>query len=365
LHEDKILCCIILVFQLIDYQVTAINNKITIDEAYETLDYLRTISHQPRVRAYLLKAIVALIEENMQNSDKKAINYISNLNEHERDQLVDGFKNLYLEQRAELSGGDYQLKINDKLVPSWELPTDRPKTSVEMLMKDWLAHPDKNISQIATRSFLIFTEIEESEKQQIGLYVEEQKRLSELQEATEIEIPEYNSAIEADPYTIVFLKIASQIILPQHVQKLQNIAPVLMQTSTVSDIQLAKLLANFDDASSEQDQIVLQLVFLYNLFKGKDFDIRYNPFKTGFWANIMLTFGTGGFTLPMRNQITAWAPIVIQNSRINTYDVDLILRHARQWGSQTRSKVMLFRFLYGNSWIWWVFSALVLYLIIR
>ncbi len=365
LHEDKVICCATLTFQLIDYQLTFSSGKITVEEAYQTLDFLRTISHQPRVRAYLLRAIVTLIEENLRNPSQGAISYISNLDMQERDQLVDGFKTQYLSQRTDLVGGEYQLKIYDKVMPSWDNPADRPKTSVELLMKDWLGHPDKAISQIATMTFLKIGELEELERQKIEEYVEEQQRLSELQEVSEVEIPEHQSAIEADAFTRVFVKVATQVILPQHTQKLQNIAPVLMQTTTVSDTQLTKLLANFDDISSEQDKIVLQLVYLYNLFKGKDLDFRNNPFRTEFWASILFSTNSGNVPVYARNHFAGWVPILIQNPQINADDVGLILSSVGSWGYPLKSKVMLFRFFYRNVWIWFVLVVIIAYLIAR
>ncbi len=365
LHEDKVICCATLTFQLIDYQLTFSSGKITVEEAYQTLDFLRTISHQPKVRAYLLRAIVTLIEENLRNPSQGAINYISNLDTEERDHLVEGFNTKYLSQRADLLGGEYQLRIYDKVMPSWDIPADRPKTSVELLMKDWLGHPDKAISQIATMTFLKIGALEERERQKIDEYVEEQQRLSQLQEVAEVEIPEHQSAIEANAFTRIFIKVATQITLPHHAQKLQNIAPVLMQTSTVSDAQLVKLLANFDDVTSEQDKIVLQLVYLYNLFKGKDLDFKSNPFKSDFWASMMYSTSSASIPVFARNHFAGWVPILIQNPKIDANDVGLILSSVGSWGNPLKSKVMLFRFLYRNNWVWFVLVIIIAYLLAK
>lgn len=364
-HEDKVVCCIALTLQLLDYKLTLDNNRITVEEAYQALNYLRGVNHQPRVRGYLLRAIITLIEENMRTPNQMAINYITNLDMKERDQLVDGFLDHYISQRAELQGGEYQLILNDRLIASWENQIERPKTSVERLMKDWLSYPDKAINQIATLALLKIAEIEEIEKSKITSYLEEKQRLDELEEATEAEAPSHTSTVEATEFTQLFIKLASQVVRPTQIEKLHNISPILLQTNVVSDAQLTKLLVNFDDISSDQDKIVLHLIFLYNLFKGKDLNLAHNPFASGFWASVLLYTSPGNIPVLARNHFSAWAPILIQNHAVNKGDIEMILYYVGSWGEQFKGKVKLFRWLYRNGWTWYLVGAFFLYLLIK
>lgn len=359
LHEDKVLCCIIQTLQLIDYQSTFSQGKITVEEAYEILDHLRRTNHQSQVRSQLLQAIVTLIKVNLHHSNRQTIGYISNLDPDERDQLVKEFNRQYLAERAGLYGGDYQVRIHNKSLAAWAESSDRPETDVEKLMRGWLNHPDKTISQIATMSLLFFTNIEEQEKQAIEAYQEEQERLTTLQEAaTEAEVPEYTAAIEADAYTNVFLKVAGQVVLPIHIQQLQNIAPVLLQQNQASDAQLAKIFARFDHTAGEQDEIVQQLIYLYDLFKQKEVDNRYRPFHPRFWAKALVWSSATNLSLPDQRRIEGWAPILIQLRGIYSTDVDVILYYMGALGQQIGGRVGMLRFLHRNPWIWWVLGVL-------
>jgi hypothetical protein len=238
LHEDKILCAVIRTLELIDYQSAPKGNQISVEEAYKILEFLRQRCHQPRVRAYLFRAIVKLLEEYLRNPNNQAITYISNLDEKERDQLVLAFRRQYLNQRSEQSGGNYLVRIAGRIIPTWEIQIERPKTNVELLLLEWLNHPDKIISQIAAMALLKFGEIEDLENNTIKTYIEEQiQSLSEIDEEAEEE-PFYNSSIEADEYTNIFIKISSQIVRQDDLLKLKNISPVIMQSGTISDTQL-------------------------------------------------------------------------------------------------------------------------------
>lgn len=361
LHEDKILCCIIRTFELLDYSIEGSGNQITIEEAHQMLDFLRTISHQPQTRKYLLDAIISLIEKKQADPDQQTINHISNLDPDERDMLVNSFKTQYLSQRALQSGGEYRVKMFSIEFPGWKNSYTRPRTKIELLMKEWLDHPEKTISQIATLTFLEFGKIEDIERQKIEDYIQEIKRVEALQEANALETPEYNSAIEATPFTQIFIKVASQVVLPSHVQKITNISPILLQTTDVSDAQLANLLSNFDDINSEQDTIVSQLVFLYNLFQGRDIDLRHNPFRGDFWVR---SLRNSKLTIQQNQLLLAWGPILIQNIQVSDNEVDLILYNLGKWAQGMRSTIMWFRFFYRNPWIWIVLLLVVLGLII-
>lgn len=361
LHEDKVLCCCILVLQYIDYEMTFSEGGITLEEAYQTLDFLRTISHQPRVRKYLLTAIVTLIEEHFKNPSHQAIHYISNLDTQERDQLVSGFYEQYIRQRSQLTGGEYRLTVKDKSLAGWENPNDRPKTRVELLMQTWLTHPEKVINQIATLALLKFGSFQELEQDVINAYAEEQKKLSEIKQSNELTEPDYDASIAADRYTEIFLKIASQVVLPQHKETLTKIAPALLQTSTYSDKSLANVFSRFDDVTSENDMIVLQLVYLYDLFKGKSLNNQHSPFRTGFWAEI---FASGSAIPPAAHSLAkGWAPVLIQDRQISSDDARLILSKV-SWGSAVTRRVMWCRFFDRNTWIWWVLIGLIAYLLV-
>ena len=359
IDEDKVLCCIILTFQLIDYHITT-DGKITLEEAYETLDFLRRHNHQPVVRDYLLKAMVALIKEYLRNPSNLTINYISNLDEEERDKLVKAFRYQYLVQRKEQEGGDYRMRISNQVIPVWVNESDRPKTNIERLMKEWLNYPDESIQQIAALSMIKFTEVEDQEKLSIDAYLIEQSRIPEIVEEPEELAPDYNAAIAADALTYVFVKIASRVVQPSYMAQLQHIAPVLIRTDIISDVQLLKILSNFDDPNSNYDETVPRLIYLYNLFKGKNVNPGDNPFRSGFWARQLVAGKTGILTVSEQHRLAGWAPILIQQEDLRADEIQLILSATGRLGSLIATGVWRFRFFYFNKWIWWVLGGLVL-----
>jgi hypothetical protein len=74
----------------------------------------------------------------------------------DRKLLVERLTQTYLEQRAQLEGGDASCEINQRKYSVW-LSTKRPLTDIEAVMLQWLgAKQNKTVQQIATQSSIAF-----------------------------------------------------------------------------------------------------------------------------------------------------------------------------------------------------------------
>ncbi|MBP0027030.1 SH3 domain-containing protein [Roseofilum sp. Guam] len=137
------------------------------------INYLKSIlsdEKHPFVRSLAIVAIGMQSQkyfDDFQIIAPKLKGLVSEITQEERNEIANILTNIYLKQRASLTGGDRVIEIQGKQYSVW-LDSQRPLTTVEQAMIDW-AKDDSNISaqQVATQASVNFVDKfdkEEAEK---------------------------------------------------------------------------------------------------------------------------------------------------------------------------------------------------------
>jgi hypothetical protein len=324
--RDKILSAVILFLGQIDYSRDA---TISVKYAYDILENYRKSIHKHTVREYLLNTIVDIIEANFYMNESISIDMISNIDKSEREYLVKQFVKKYLQQRALLKGGDYELKLNDEhSFESWANPQERPETQVELLLKKWKKSSEDTLSQIALKSFVEIDRIEATERQLIEEHDEQAKKRREQAERRKKELEEmgrpiYDGNITANAETIAFVKLCKRFIRKDQEKILQNISILILQDRLTAK-EAEKLIYKIDDPSANDTQTEKNIFYVYQLFRNEPYKLRDHPLNIDFRDHLyyMLSF----FATPAANRklLKAFAPFLMKTA-LNSIDIDVIL----------------------------------------
>ncbi len=131
--------------------------------AYQLLYSIREKENNHVLKNLLLLNIIDQI--GISNNKRDLIDILlPKLSADERDQLVYGFGQWYLEQRKELEGGERSIKINNVDYDIWIHKT-RPFVEIEKLMFDWLKDDNVQLQQLATLTFIEFSYVLEHEEE--------------------------------------------------------------------------------------------------------------------------------------------------------------------------------------------------------
>lgn len=177
--REEILSIVILILGLIDYNKSVTYN---LEEAIKELEILRKSEHRDRIRFLLLNVILVLNEKYYEELKTVSSRVIPNMESDERERIVKSFKKRYLKQRSELTGGDYEIKINGYEIESWIDKELRPKTAIEKLIKKWLNSNNKSLINIACQALIVFAKINGLEEEKVEAFqksIEEQKQQME------------------------------------------------------------------------------------------------------------------------------------------------------------------------------------------
>ncbi len=146
---------------------------------YEKVLAIMTEQQNLYLRKHCLDAIMLLLQRYFVTMSKQLQSLVVNLTEPERQQIVTRLVELYLSQRQQLQGGDALFEHQSKRYPVW-LSGERPLTTVEQLMLDWIAkESNPAAAQVAFRTEVGFREqLDDAEaiwiEQQLALELETQ-----------------------------------------------------------------------------------------------------------------------------------------------------------------------------------------------
>ncbi len=179
--REKLLATIAMTYGYIKYDdMTGI---LTTDEGFKRMQSILAEETHPFVRNYVVIAISLQAYNNFERVEPMLQRLVTEVDENESDKIVKILKNVYLEQRGNLKGGDDFIVVDEKTYPIW-LNSERPLTAVERAMLRWIKDPKNPAAQqIATRASVVFANaLEQKEAQQI-IEIRE-RRNQPIEEAT-------------------------------------------------------------------------------------------------------------------------------------------------------------------------------------
>lgn len=142
--------------------------SLTAREAVQNLANILSTERHPLVREITLLAISNQAKSAFASVESQLQELVTKVKAKERQKIAEIFADLYLEQRANLSGGEQYIEVNQKQYPVW-LNSTRPLTAVEQAMLRW-AKNDRNAmaQQVAINASANFAiRFEQEEERQI------------------------------------------------------------------------------------------------------------------------------------------------------------------------------------------------------
>lgn len=139
---------------------------LTVETGFGRLQKILATERHPAVRGAVVRAIAEQAENRFAVVETMLVDVLGAASPRERNEIVQIFTRMYLEQRAELEGGsDDEIEVNERIFPVW-LDRARPLTDIERAMNRWMkdgAHPAaQQVALQATVSFVQHVDQEEA-----------------------------------------------------------------------------------------------------------------------------------------------------------------------------------------------------------
>lgn len=125
---------VVLTYGLIEYPN---NDELTVNQALSRLEKILNNKPSSLVRVAVVSAICNLAFRYFNNIEVKLQNLVDSFRSNEKEKLVKILTYIYLEQRANLSGGNDEIKVNERSYPIW-IDSERPLTDIERTMYRWI-----------------------------------------------------------------------------------------------------------------------------------------------------------------------------------------------------------------------------------
>lgn len=177
--QNALLATVAMTYGYIDYEESI--GPLTADEAFERLQNMLDEEKAPFVRTAVVLAISLQAKEHFEKVEPLLYKFVHVVTENERIEIVRILTELYLEQRANLEGGEETIEVEGRRYPIW-VNSERPMTVVEKAMVRWIKDPSNPIAQqIATQASVAFAlALEQEEKRRIDAIRTERKRAAEV-----------------------------------------------------------------------------------------------------------------------------------------------------------------------------------------
>ena len=160
--RDKVLIMVFKTLQKIEFRST--EDAVTIDAAFQWLIKFNKQEKRVSVRKNLLDTVGQIMSLDWGKAEKYLPEFFTPNNLSEANIIVMRFVKIYIEQRELLGGAKYQFRWNDRIVPIWLSPNERPLTKIEVIMLKWMDSGDITLKQMATLSFLEFAKVFEEDE---------------------------------------------------------------------------------------------------------------------------------------------------------------------------------------------------------
>jgi hypothetical protein len=154
-HRDAVLAAIAFTYGQIEYGPGT--GPLTADRAFTKLQRILENENHPFVRNAVVLAITFQAQQHFTRIEPQLKRLVMEVTPNEREEIVKIFSSIYLQQRADLAGGDDVIEKDGREYAIWLEAQQRPLTAIEKAMFRWLNSDGNPIArQIATQSFVLF-----------------------------------------------------------------------------------------------------------------------------------------------------------------------------------------------------------------
>ncbi|WP_193957315.1 hypothetical protein [Microcystis aeruginosa] len=138
---------VVLTYGLIEYPN---NDELTVNQALNRLG--KILNNQPSllVRAAVISAICNLAFRYFNIIEFELQNLVANFRANEAEKFIKILTDIYLKQRANLSGGNDEIKVNERSYQIWT-DSERPLTEIEKAMYRWIRRMEPEVPQNQVR----------------------------------------------------------------------------------------------------------------------------------------------------------------------------------------------------------------------
>lgn len=151
--REATLATIALTYGRIDYAESG--GPLSADEAFERLKLILNEEKHFFVRQATLLALLLQAERSFARVEQLLPRVLVELQEQEREQIINALVQMHLHQRAELAGGADSARIGTQIYPIWFPPQRRPLTEIEQVLFRWMKDANNPVvQQIALRTLV-------------------------------------------------------------------------------------------------------------------------------------------------------------------------------------------------------------------
>lgn len=149
-----LLCTVARTYGLLDCDIYP--SHLTHESAFEQLAVLLRDEKRTTVREAVIEGMSNRLKQNCLVNAPMLLKQVAKFTKSERNQLVTHLVKIYLEQRAQLTGGEGFCEVNKVRYRIW-INTDRPATEIETVLLQWLGQSKhRTAQQIATQAAIEF-----------------------------------------------------------------------------------------------------------------------------------------------------------------------------------------------------------------
>jgi hypothetical protein len=147
------------------------------DEIFRRLQIILNDEQHPFVRSAVVWAISRQATRNFALVEPLLKEIVQLVAAEERKSIVNILFEVYRDQRAELVGGDESARVNEKNYRVWFAPDERPRTTIEIAMQDWVKDDQTPVAgQIGLWAIVEFVHQLEAELERRGAQLAEARR---------------------------------------------------------------------------------------------------------------------------------------------------------------------------------------------
>jgi len=152
--KHTLLCTIARAYGLIN--CTIYPDKLTPETAFELLETILKDAKSPIVRKAVIEGMSNRLKQDCLAIALKLLVQVSKFNKTERNQFISHLTEIYLVQRAQLTGGEGFCEVDKIRYRIW-INTRRPLTDIENVLRHWLGqNKNRTAQQIATQAAIEF-----------------------------------------------------------------------------------------------------------------------------------------------------------------------------------------------------------------
>ncbi len=174
--RDNVLITVLTALQHIDFEEVE-GGSITSKYIFDILEKFQKHEKRRIVRNHLVVLGAKVGQVDFDKAFFRMETFFGWLSKDERLLVVDQWVEHYVHQRAKLLGNEYTIELGEKTFPAWDKLEERPLTSIERVLFQWMEGKSKIAKEYATLCFIGFAKsFEEFERNAVQTILEQRKQ---------------------------------------------------------------------------------------------------------------------------------------------------------------------------------------------